>query len=737
MELISLANPNVSSSKFKAESLSFALDNRGFPHISWAENRNGQFGISYRFWDGLEWGYYGDTPLIDSSYEDIIHSDRSLIFDNTEPLVIYGRKEEDYKVCVASLYDAKWNIEKITIGKEIHWIGANIVNRVEEYSSSSSTSHSFSESSDSNSLSSPSSMSFSFSSSSSSSSSFMDVNILISLVDENNDLNVYTYSLYTNELTWLSSSNITTLGIIKNSVCGKYLGFVNEYGGKIYFNFYDVFSNTWAFDDWQEISACNNPISFDIFGTNVEDAGVLNVGWTEINGLKLASVYSTGEQEPFYSSYTVETFTETLTSSTFNCNTKGNVALTWNPFNRYVLILLGGTQNTLYGVRTNTFWKRPLDVVGQPLKYNPSHLNLSFDNISGKIHYSFIAQSDVYHFLGNIDNSPIHYNASELTILNSQRYKYGLFHPDENIVDFWEQACAWDNRTGDMLLETVKRVVVMADENADPICNTSSSSFSEITETLDTSMTDIDEEICNIKTYFSGNEGYYKEFIIDPPYTGNCSLCYQFKTYVVKDRLTITFYDKFNSVLAEIDTGCIATYSSKGPLGSGWKTGCIAIPLETAKVTVQVIPDCEPVLRKTAWILITSCVCYGSTSSSSSQSPSSDSSPSSPSSPSSLGITSTSSSSSSYSPTSTSSELQNSTSSPTSPTSTSSELQNSTSSLTSTSSELQNSTSSPTSLGITSTSSPGDDPWPWHEGMTKSSSSHLYWHNEHLPVPPH
>lgn len=662
MKLNPLANPNVSSSKFKAKSLSFALDNRGFPHISWEEDRNGQFGILYKFWDGLKWGFYGDTPLVDRSYDGIIHSDRSLLLENNfRPMIVYGRNEEQYKVCVATAINGKWDINEINIAGDIKWIGAHIINRVEEYSTSSSSSmgeSSSSSSRDSSSSSSridSSSSSSIYSSSSSSidssssstmsstgarssissestssssidshstesSSSYMDSNIVIMVIDSDDVLSCYGYDGAS--LSLISSINIGEWNSIKTVVCGKHIGFVKNASGSLLSNFFDIFEATWASVYWTQISEATGVASFDVNGDNIEDDGLIRVAWNTDSELKMALVYSNGNQSSFYFNYAIETLDANTTSTLFSSNTKGKVAIAWDAFFQKAIIFLGGSQNTMYYVDPSSVSKMIVDIFGQPLRYAPSYLCISGADIESNVHYSFISQSDVYHFKGAVNDEPIEYLPPEITVLNSQRYKYGIFHPDENIIDFLEQPCTWDNRTGDILLETVNRTIVTPIEGEDPMCFDSSSSSSQEGETLDTSIDDNSEEFCTLEISKPNGTSFYKEFRV--PYADTrCRICYSFKSYWIKDRVIITLYNASGIKLNQLDSGCIATYKdpdqygrsepiTDGQIVNGWISECMQLKAGTSKAVVQVIAGCDENDSRnadTAWVLLTNCDC--------------------------------------------------------------------------------------------------------------------------------
>lgn len=656
MKFNPLNSPNVSSSKFLAKSLSFSLDNRGLPQISWEEYRNGQNGILFRFWDGLQWAHFGDIPLVDRSYGQIIHSNRSLaLVDGWRPMIAYGRLENDYNVCIAKMADGAWEIEKVPVAHSIKWIGVHILNRINEYSSSSSSSlidssssssifstssssmmdSSGSSSKDSSSSSSilsisstsmsseggrsstsnaysPSSLSSSQdSSSTSSSSSFMDVNVRILVIDNDNVLRIYSYDGGLSE-----SASITLGGFdeIKTFDCGLKLGIIVRNGSQLKYNFYDLSIDQWAFASFTTISEVSECVSFDACGYNVEDDGAMLLAWTEPSSLNLLSVDSSGNERNFYQTKQIEVFLSDFSANNFGINTKGNTAIALDEASNTAYVMLCGSQNTIYKIDSGQFDKYVVEIVGQPMRYNPSNEQVIFDVGTDFLHYSFISQSNVYYYYGLVNGDLSKFVPSPVTILNSQRYKYGIYHEDENILDAIELPCAWDNRTGDMLLEAERRVVVFADEGEDPDCFTSSSSSSGINDSIDTTMTSIDDDLCGIKIAAGGGiEGFYKEYILDAPAYGDCVLCYWFKTYRIKDRLIITFYDVFESMMAQVDTGCIST-------GTGWKTGCVTIPAGTKKVVVEVLGGCDandPSRQGTAWVLRTSCTCDSSTSSSS------------------------------------------------------------------------------------------------------------------------
>ena len=64
MKYLPLSNePNVSRSRLMSSSPSMQLDGRGYPHISWLEEKEGKNEVSYSFWDGLKWSYLGISAV--------------------------------------------------------------------------------------------------------------------------------------------------------------------------------------------------------------------------------------------------------------------------------------------------------------------------------------------------------------------------------------------------------------------------------------------------------------------------------------------------------------------------------------------------------------------------------------------------------------------------------------------------------------------------------------------------
>ena len=143
----------ISRSRSESTGPSLQIDPRGFPHLVWFDHKLNQNEINYSFWDGQQWAFYGDDPLIYTSKNDIFISQNSFILGSYNPRIIFSTKQNDGNsdICLAQRGLSNFNISCNVVDYDIKWIGgieySSVVMGFDSSSSSSRDSSSSSSSS--------------------------------------------------------------------------------------------------------------------------------------------------------------------------------------------------------------------------------------------------------------------------------------------------------------------------------------------------------------------------------------------------------------------------------------------------------------------------------------------------------------------------------------------------------------------------------------------------------------
>jgi len=110
------------------------------------------------------------------------------------------------------------------------------------------------------------------------------------------------------------------------------------------------------------------------------------------------------------------------------------------------------------------------------------------------IYLCFSDKNNVYCLMG--EGEPETFNGEELFILGNQRFKYGNYSQFLDVpFEDLELECMWNNIAGDFLTESKMPLITLANEDLDPICESSSSSnSSDSSESSDSSSSSVSSD---------------------------------------------------------------------------------------------------------------------------------------------------------------------------------------------------------------------------------------------------
>ena len=77
------------TNQYSIQSFSMELDSRGYPHLTWVEQKNGYYDLIYKFWNGFCWESIGTDALYRTDNE-ISYSNISIV--NSEIIIVFSKK---------------------------------------------------------------------------------------------------------------------------------------------------------------------------------------------------------------------------------------------------------------------------------------------------------------------------------------------------------------------------------------------------------------------------------------------------------------------------------------------------------------------------------------------------------------------------------------------------------------------------------------------------------------------
>ena len=351
-----------------------------------------------------------------------------------------------------------------------------------------------------------------------SSSSYNDSNIVVCTYDSDNVLRVYAVSRAVWRLIGSGTFVIPNIGNMKLSSCGNKIGltYYDESEGLKY-NFFDVETEQWSFSEFkllQNSVTVGTLIDFDTDGFNREEDGVLSIAWMEdnISTFHVRHIFadSAGNEGIFGTSNTsVTTRQKSVKASNYISYGFRSIATSLNSSNS-PRIFASGVETALYSKNSNKWTETKVDVEGPSGGLVPNalisqiyetggneYVRVAFDNEGG----------DIYYFEQSSD-SGFEMSTPYLVLLNSERMTTAQWVCNE--MDGTDIYCAFSNRCGDMLRESLDKIVIVVNEDEDPFCQTSSSSSSHDDESSSSSIYGISKMIINQTFYVdAGNSSPY------------------------------------------------------------------------------------------------------------------------------------------------------------------------------------------------------------------------------------
>jgi len=334
-------------------------------------------------------------------------------------------------------------------------------------SSSSSSSSSFSSSSSSSSsslsLGMSSSSSSSLDTSSSSSSSYNDAILFVVVYDEtNSEFKVYAVSDIW-RLIGFKSASVDTYSSIKIDDCGRKLGisFIND--SAIEYNFFDLDYELWSFNAFRvslTSQLYGDVMKMDMGGYNVEDQGLMSVGWLSrtsttfyVNAIYISDE---GVELEYGTSVNVESSDiDVTTSSDYIVNGYNEIAICLNS-NNYPRIFVAGSESKLLTYTPFTWTESLVDIEGIGNGILFDSLQCKID--SGDVDIVFSSNSeDIYYFEPD-SSSGFSVSTPDVALLTNTN----IFHADYSegaLVGSYISGTSGSN-VGDVLTDTKKPVLV-------------------------------------------------------------------------------------------------------------------------------------------------------------------------------------------------------------------------------------------------------------------------------------
>jgi hypothetical protein len=348
-------------------------------------------------------------------------------------------------------------------------------------SSSSSSGSSVGYSSSSSSLVySTSSSSSSGSESSSSSSSLDNGNMIVCTLDSDGELRIYKWSKSRGWSYIIGfTSPIVDYSTFKISSTNDVVGLAYLKDDSIYYNFFDVNSGLWSFIDFDSVAILNEDIiDFDADAYNNEHLCVLSLAWlsdsTNNFYVRHINVDSDGNQGVDDSSNTiVHARAKTVQSDTYIVNGFNSISVFNDAFKKPNILASGA--ETIFYYKDSVWGIDEVDINGSCDGFVPSSCNIMLD-YEDNVKFSFGSNGGIYYFEQSEDDG-FDMSSPSLVILNANNLFLTKWECGNLIGD--ELSCIYKNKSGDILRESLKKVVVVVNETYDPVCESSSSESSE------------------------------------------------------------------------------------------------------------------------------------------------------------------------------------------------------------------------------------------------------------------
>lgn len=469
MKLLPLGNkPNISSTNH-GSNVSMELDSRGHPHITWFENKNGHNEIHYTFWDGQQWTCHNQSMV--GWADELVSSGNSILLDSQEkPYIVFSRKLPDSQsaISLVTTEDDKWILDELDVNYDITWVGIlrydyNIYDSSSSYTSSSSSSNNSSSSSVD----------------SSSSSSGNDAKIFIVALDSDHILRIYSISTFGWNL--LSEKEMIYDNIyplppnIKISMCSNYMGVTWNFEETICYNFFNLNSESWLYDDSRAF-VIPGLVSVDSIGYK-DIIGKMAFGMIKSEGSTtqiINKVISTNGSTSYLGNTIIESEDiKVYGNNSFISSGYSNISIAYDTDLDEFNVLGFGARLAKYNYNGVIWSKEYVSIEGiSEGIYSDKIITKSHNNLLG---ISF-SNNNIYFYCENDTEDTFKVASPEISAFTGQRLYVAPWTSYKLNGD--EIRCTWSNRVGDMLRESVTKVNVIISDKEDPDCYTSSSSSS-------------------------------------------------------------------------------------------------------------------------------------------------------------------------------------------------------------------------------------------------------------------
>jgi len=417
-----LEQTKILTNRYPPEYFSMDLDNRGYPHLVWVEQKNGHFDLIYKFWNGLDWESL-ETEVIYRSDEDISYV--NLVIASGKVLIIFLKKSDENSVIgFVKIDQVVEEIIEYETGGFVNWV--SLITDTTEKKRPYVITH-----------------------------------------------EVYEFKVYqlTDENLILKSLQSKVLDDFDNiKVSNTVDNFIIAINGEesIEFNFYDYTSNTWANSSFIELSssAVGNVVDFDVKGL----ASSSKAGFTFLRNDTADQIYyvvsdSSGTETTLGTNPIHQVSTSLTAPNGFSIGGFVNVSLSYeSDFKPNIFVL--GTQNIKLSY--NGEWNS--DIIGVPTKSESTVFIFNSFNIVT------VSSGQIYFF--NLVDDAIVGEEVLISLLNAKEFivsdwKKGALVPQElSFVD------NYDNEVGDILRDALSPILVTA-SNEHPGYASSSSTSSE------------------------------------------------------------------------------------------------------------------------------------------------------------------------------------------------------------------------------------------------------------------
>jgi hypothetical protein len=104
----------------KIENFSIAVDKNGNQHLAWMENKNGQYDVVYKFWNGMQWEFLEENVIYTSSQK--ITYSNILIINNQIKIIYVKEAKNKSRIGCIDISQSNKTIKEYEVDLNIKWI---------------------------------------------------------------------------------------------------------------------------------------------------------------------------------------------------------------------------------------------------------------------------------------------------------------------------------------------------------------------------------------------------------------------------------------------------------------------------------------------------------------------------------------------------------------------------------------------------------------------------------------